>query len=142
MYSTSINISSDLAIQLKNISNDLNISTKKLIIHILQYAISNLKCDCYFSGLTRYQKLENDNEFENFHIRLNENEVKLFFYCRYFFRISLSKLIAVAFYYYFNDLKVENGLVIVKIKNVNSYSHFIPKTILFELKLLFEIKRE
>ncbi len=124
MFSTTLNINRELFDLLDKISRELNISRAALIRELLKYTCKEMQYYKRMVGLTRYQKKAGKRGWKCFHIEFSEAECRLFFSCRFMYRISVSKLLLIGFVLFINDvteaLKAEKKNI--SVKDYDSYT--------------------
>ncbi len=107
MNATSVNMDAGMHYELKKICNEYGISMKQLITLILKYIRKNLNKFSHAYNLTRYQKRIKGRKWKCVRINFSENECKNNFFSRFKYRISLSKLLAVGFVLFIDEI-IEN----------------------------------
>ncbi|MBN1501232.1 MAG: hypothetical protein JW982_13820 [Spirochaetes bacterium] len=123
MNKTSLNINSELFAQLYDICLEYKLSVPELIKKILRYVYVNYNYSRDSMGLTRYQKRISGTSWKCVNVKFSEQECKYNFFCRFKFRISLSKALFIGFVLFIDDIL--KSLSTDKEKTINSYSIFI-----------------
>ncbi len=132
-HSTSLNSSKMIKSDIERISSELGITRSKLIKEILWYCLDNLDFAFFLSGLARYQKKYEESNWKCIRLDLNELECDLFLLCRFKFRISVSKLLAVGFVLFIED--VINKLSGNEEKKANVSSSYTETVAFFKEKV-------
>ncbi len=134
MYSTSININFLIFRKIELISKDLNISKATLIREIIKYTCLNYHARKNMNGLTRYQKSRKNTKWKCFRLKFSEDECRLFFKCRFLYRVSVSKMLFVGFILFLDEVveKIKKGEISEKnIKKVNCYTSLRKELLIF-----------
>ncbi len=105
MHKTSLNINKKLYLKLAAASKKFNVSKKYLIIRIFHYCHENLNFNKQITGcLTGYQKKMPGDKWKCLRIDFNDTQCDIYLLYRNMFRISLSKLLAVGFFLFFDQI--------------------------------------
>ncbi|MBN1499925.1 MAG: hypothetical protein JW982_07215 [Spirochaetes bacterium] len=104
MHKTSLNISGRISNELGQASLRFGISRRKLIISIFMYCHRYFDFEKFQYGLTKYQKKVPEDVWKCFRIDLDDTCCDVYFFYRNRFRISLSRLLAVGFTLFFDQI--------------------------------------
>ncbi len=127
MKKTSFNVSRNIFIKLDDVSKRFNISKRKLVVKIFFYCHNCMNFDKVAGGLSVYQKKVPGDKWKCLRVDFEDIDCDLYLLYRYRFRISLSKLLAVGFVLFFdqiiNELSEKSDLEFQDIDQLlNSYT--------------------
>lgn len=137
MHSTTININSEIFNEIEKISSLLNVSKSDVIKKVLWYCKKKSNFKKFFMSLTKYQVPDPKSDWQKFHINYSDLECTVFFYLRFQFRISLSKLLAVGLTLFHKEMIKDE-------KKADSYtypSHIYNRLTLVDLEI-FNLDKE
>lgn len=105
MHPTSLNVSVKIFNQISNTSKKTGISKRKIISKIFLYCHNNINFNFQEIGkLTGYQKKSDDDSWKCMRIDFTDTQCDVYLFYRNHFRISLSKLFAVGFFLFFDEV--------------------------------------
>ncbi len=108
MHKTSLNVSMKMNGQLDKISDEFRISKKRLVARIFRYCHENLDFSILVTGkLSGYQKKCPGDKWKCLRVDFSDTECDVYFEYRKIFRISLSKLLAIGFFLFFDQIVAE-----------------------------------
>ncbi len=108
MHQTSLNVSQKLDGRLTEISAKFKISKRQLVGKIFMYCHHHLNFNILITGrLTGYQKKTKGDKWKCLRVDFSDAECDVYFEYRKMFRISLSKLLAVGFFLFFDLIVAE-----------------------------------
>lgn len=118
MYSTTINVNSNIMDLIDNHCNSNNCAKSEFIKKALRIAIKDHSD--VSGGLTKYQSKDVNESWMIFHINFLKNECDEFLGARFRFRLSLSKLLLIGVIIFFKIMKC-------KTNNFDSYTFLVDK---------------
>ncbi len=105
MHKTSLNISSKMNTRLNEASEQFKISKRMLVAKIFKLCHRNLDFNILVTGeLTGYQKKSPGDKWKCLRVDFSDTECDVYVEYRKMFRISLSKLLAVGFFLFFDQI--------------------------------------
>lgn len=134
MNPTSLNMSLSIFNEIHQAGIKFNISKKDIIYLIFRYCHNNFNFNNFQYGkLTAYQKKLPDDSWKCFRIDFTETQCDVYFLHRNNYRISLSKLLAVGFYLFFDKIlsELSQNEKTTKIEFSNSYTDLKRKLLPF-----------
>lgn len=139
MISTSLNLNNELLTIISNIAIRYNISKSDVIRKILWISCKNLNFNHYIDYTTKYQNRDSPENWKCFRINFSSLEYNFFFYCRFKFRISISNLLFIGAFLFYDELicDLENENPDSIFKNANSYTPSFSVSFQTSKKYLF-----